>query len=65
MEAMRETWTDERLDYLNRRVDDGFKQVNERFRQVDDRFRQVDRGSIASMPSWGESMTGLTRFSVR
>jgi archaellum component FlaC len=42
MEAMRESWTDDRLDYLNRRVDDGFKQVDERFKQVDERFRQVD-----------------------
>jgi hypothetical protein len=43
MEAMREAWTDERLDYLNHRVDDGFKKVDERFRQVDERFRHVDR----------------------
>jgi archaellum component FlaC len=42
MEAMREAWTDERLDYLNHRVDDGFKKVDERFQQVDTRFDRVD-----------------------
>jgi archaellum component FlaC len=43
MEAMREAWTDERLDYLNHRVDDGFKRVDERFKRVDERFEQVDK----------------------
>lgn len=27
MEAMRESWTDDRLDCLNHRVDDGFKPI--------------------------------------
>ncbi|HEX5929590.1 MAG TPA: hypothetical protein VFY48_09370 [Solirubrobacterales bacterium] len=43
MEAMREAWTDDRLDYLNRRVDDGFTEVNRRFEEVDRRFEEVDR----------------------
>jgi hypothetical protein len=43
MEAMREAWTDERLDYLNHRVDYGFKGVDECFRQVDRRFELVDK----------------------
>ena len=30
MQTMRESWTDARLDDLNRRVDDGFKRVDER-----------------------------------
>jgi chromosome segregation ATPase len=42
MEAMREAWTDERLDYLNHRVDDGFKRVDERFEQVDARFEKLE-----------------------
>ena len=42
MEAMRESWTDDRLDDLNRRVDAGFKQVDERFKQADRRFDKVD-----------------------
>jgi hypothetical protein len=47
MEAMRESWTDDRLDYLNHRVDGGFKHVDERFghfeKRVDERFDDVDR----------------------
>lgn len=39
---MRERWTDERLDDLNKRVDDGFRRVDERFAQVDQRFAQID-----------------------
>jgi DNA anti-recombination protein RmuC len=43
MEAMRQSWTDDRLDDLVKRVDDGFAQVDRRFAQVDRRFEQVDR----------------------
>jgi hypothetical protein len=42
MEAMRESWTGERLDHLNQRVDEGFRQVDERFRQVDERFGRLE-----------------------
>jgi hypothetical protein len=34
METMREAWTDERLDDLNHRVDEGFKEMREEFRAV-------------------------------
>ncbi|HKO36846.1 MAG TPA: hypothetical protein VJU14_00580 [Solirubrobacterales bacterium] len=30
----REVWTDERLDDLNKRVDEGFKETREEFRAV-------------------------------
>jgi peptidoglycan hydrolase CwlO-like protein len=47
MEAMRESWTDDRLDYLNHRVDDGFKHVDERFdrfeKHVDERFNRFEK----------------------
>jgi hypothetical protein len=43
MELMRSTWTDERLDDLNVRVDRGFDRVDRRFEQVDRRFEQVDQ----------------------
>lgn len=43
MEAMREAWSDDRLDDLNRKVDGGFLAVDQRFDQVDRRFDQVDR----------------------
>jgi chromosome segregation ATPase len=41
MEAMRERWTDDRMDDLVHRVDTGFAQVDARFAQVDTRFAEV------------------------
>lgn len=54
---MRQEWSDDRLDLLDAKVEDGFgrmdaefarvdqrfEQVDERFAQVDERFDQVDR----------------------
>jgi flagellar biosynthesis/type III secretory pathway protein FliH len=34
MEFVREAWTDERLDDLNHRVDEGFRETREEFRVV-------------------------------
>jgi hypothetical protein len=46
MEAMRKSWTDERLDDLSLRVDTGFDQVDARFDKLEDkidfRFEVVD-----------------------
>lgn len=38
MEAMREAWTDERLDDLSRRVDRGFDRVDADLRALNGRF---------------------------
>lgn len=43
MEAMRQSWTDDRMDDLKRNVDLRFEQVDKRFEQVDRRFEEVDR----------------------
>lgn len=43
MAVMRDKWTDERLDDLNKKVDDGFARVDARFAQIDQRFAQVDQ----------------------
>jgi DNA anti-recombination protein RmuC len=42
MEALRKSWTDDRLDEFSRRVDERFDQVDKRFDQVDKRFDKVD-----------------------
>jgi uncharacterized protein YdcH (DUF465 family) len=42
MEAMRESWTDDRLDHLSQKMDERFDRVDERFKQVDERFKQID-----------------------
>jgi hypothetical protein len=39
MEAVRESWTDERMNDLNHRVDDGFRQVDRRFDRVETDLR--------------------------
>jgi thymidylate kinase len=42
----RQSWTDERLDHFEKRVDERFDRVDERFgtfeKQVDERFKRVD-----------------------
>lgn len=43
MEAVREIWSDDRLDILDRKVDEGFSHVDRRFEEVDRRFAQVDQ----------------------
>jgi chromosome segregation ATPase len=47
MEAMRESWTDGRLDDLNGRIDQRFDQVDRRFDQVDQRFDRVEADARA------------------
>lgn len=42
MEAMRKSWTDERLDDLSRRVDVGFEEVAGQFQKVDERFGRLE-----------------------
>jgi hypothetical protein len=42
MEAMRENWTDDRLDDFRSHVDFRFDQVDMRFEQVDHRFDRVE-----------------------
>ena len=42
MEAMREAWTDERLDDLTERMEKDFRRVDERFDQVDRRFDKTE-----------------------
>src|SRR3954447_25083299 len=43
MEAMRESWTDERLDNFRGRVEERFDAVDRRFDAVERRFDEVDR----------------------
>jgi hypothetical protein len=52
----RDTWTDERLDDLNHRVDEGFKEMREEFRGVRSEMREEFRGVRAEM---GEGFGGV------
>jgi hypothetical protein len=53
--AMRDKWTDERLDDLNAKVDDGFRRVDERFNRVDERFIHLER----TMNQWFMALVTL------
>jgi hypothetical protein len=46
MEAMRQSWTDDRLDEFGRRIDERFDRVDQRFEQVDDDIKAL-RADIA------------------
>ncbi len=50
MEAMRQSWTDDRMDDLASSVDRRFEQVDRRFEQVDKRFEQL-HGDIKELRS--------------
>ena len=41
MEAVRERWTDDRMDDLVARVDNGFTQVDQRFEQIHQDIREL------------------------
>jgi hypothetical protein len=43
MEAMRKSWTDERLDHFEGKVDRRFDEVDRRFDTVDRRFTEADK----------------------
>ena len=43
MENMRQSWTDERLDDLNHRVDEGFNRVDAELRALNGRFDALNR----------------------
>lgn len=40
---MRQNWNDDRIDGLERKVDEGFRHVALRFELVDKRFEEVDK----------------------
>jgi len=42
MQTMRESWTDERLDDLNAKVDLGFERMDRRFDRMEERFTRSD-----------------------
>lgn len=41
--TVRQSWSDDRIDGLELKVDEGFRHVDQRFEQVDKRFEQVDK----------------------
>jgi 16S rRNA C1402 N4-methylase RsmH len=56
MEAMREKWTDERLDDLNHRVDEGFKEAHREFQALRLEIRTEFRGLRSEMATLNRTM---------
>jgi hypothetical protein len=56
MEAVREAWTDDRLDDLKHRVDEGFKEMREEFRAI----RMESKTEFAAMHSAMAAMNRTT-----
>jgi hypothetical protein len=56
MEAVRSSWTDDRLDLLNERVEERFDQVDRRFDEMDRRFGHVD-ARLGRLETQNEAMT--------
>jgi hypothetical protein len=61
MDILRESWTDERLDYLNHKVDEGFRQVDKRFDRLESRIDQMD----ARFEQMNDRMLDLHRLIIQ
>jgi hypothetical protein len=56
----REAWTDERLDDLNHRVDEGFREVRQEFRAVRSEMHGLHRTTMVVMCSgFGTMLVGF------
>ncbi len=59
MEAMRESWTDARLDDFRENVDRRFDEVDRRFDKVDKRFDTVDKRMEDGFARLNDRLDGL------
>jgi hypothetical protein len=59
MEAMREAWTDARLDDLNHKVDEGFRCMDTRFEGLDKRIDGLQRTLIVTNGTIVAALIGL------
>jgi hypothetical protein len=57
VEAMRESWTDERLDHFRARVDERFEEVGRRLGRVEFEMREMR----AEMREMNKALTGMQR----
>lgn len=57
----REVWTDDRLDHLNKRVDEGFKETREEFRIVRAEMREEFQAMRAQTEEVRSEVNALAR----
>jgi len=66
MMSPRETWTDERLDDLNKKVDHGFARMDARFERLEDRldakFDGLNKVLIGSAAAIIAALIGSSAF---
>lgn len=69
MELMREAWSDDRLDDLNRRVENGFNRVDadirELRREMNDRFDRVDARFEAMQNRFDARFDAMQRLMIQ
>jgi flagellar capping protein FliD len=65
MPAMREAWTDERLDDLNAKVDRGFDRLDARFDRVDERFERMEERMDTRFERMEERFDSLQRTMIQ
>ena len=59
MEAMRKSWTDERLDDLNQKVSEGFNRVDAELRAIHTRIDALQRTMIVTQTTFIAALVGL------
>lgn len=66
LNALRETQMEhgQRLDRLERKVDDGFAQVDANFKQIDANFKQVDANFLTVGAEFSKVNTGIAQITA-
>jgi hypothetical protein len=64
MEPVREAWTDERLDDLSSRVDDGFRGVRAEFRDVRAEMQAMRSETNARLDAMDARLDGIQRAMI-
>ena len=65
MEAVKESWTDDRLDDLNHRVGELGRRMDARFDQVDARFERVDARLDARFDRMDAKFDAMQRLMIQ
>jgi hypothetical protein len=66
METMtvRQNWSDDRVDGLERKVDEGFRHVDQQFEQVDKRFDRLEDGIRELRTELSAMQRSMVQFAV-
>jgi predicted esterase len=64
VETVRQSWTDERLDDMSRRMDQGFARVDAELRELNNRFDALQRTLIQVGFSLSAAMIGVMAATI-